>query len=253
MTIREQLLALTRQLLPTGRAMRISYGSLNEQVEKALILSEERLHADALGILDTILPDNDNFTTEDATRWEQRLGMITNESVSLPDRMAAIRRKMNHPGDILARQSAGYIQDQLQLAGFNVFIHENIPEQTPETVLILPLELGEMGEPEMGEIEMGDATSYYPDLFTFSEMGEIEMGEAEMGGYYYNNLVANNLLEDMDSFFNVGDNYKCCFFVGGEILGTFAEVPVERKKEFRQLILKLKPVQTIGILFINYV
>jgi hypothetical protein len=252
MTIKEQLLQLTRQLFPTGRAFRIPYGSIKESIEKAYIESEARAYNDAMSILDTILPDNDNFTAEDATRWEQRLGMITNESVSLEDRKSAIKRKMNHPGDILARQSWDYIQNSLQAAGFNVWIHPNLNGESPENILILPLDLGEMGEPEMGEIEMGDAYSYFPEFFTAFEMGEPEMGEIEMGGYQYNLLVANGITQAEDAYFGIGDNYKCTFFVGGETLGTFASVPQNRELEFRQLLLKLKPAKTVGILFINY-
>lgn len=253
MTIKDQLLQLTRQLFPTGRAFRVPYGSIKESVEKAYIESEARAYNDGMSILNTILPDNDNFTAEDATRWEERLGLITNEAVSLEDRKAAIKRKMNHPGDILARQSWDYIQNSLQAAGFNVWVHSNLDGQSPESALILPLNLGEMGDPEMGEIEMGDTQSFYSDLFTFSEMDEIEMGAAEMNGVQYGNFCVNYLTQEEDNYFLIGDNYKCTFFVGGETLGTFANIPMERETEFRQLLLKLKPAKTVGILFINYV
>jgi hypothetical protein len=248
-----RLLELTKQLFPTGRAFRIPYNSVKEKFYNGILESEKDAYEDGISILDSILPDNDNFTAEDATRWEQRLGMIDGSANTLEDRKAAIRRKMNHPGDILARQSAGYIQDQLQLAGFDVYIHENIPALTPDQILAAAIDdIGEMGDSEMDTIEMGSVFSLYPDLFIFPQMGEIEMGAAEMAGVVYINMVVNNINEDVDAAFLVGDNYKCCFFVGGQTLGTFADVPETRKDEFRQLILKLKPVQTVGILFINY-
>ena len=252
---RGQLLALTKQLLPKGRAFLMNENSLKERVERALILSEERFVLASLSVLDSILPDNDNFTVYDAELWEQRLGLITNPLVSLADRKAAIIRKMNHPGDVLARQSADYIQGQLQLAGFDVYVHENLNGQTPQSLLILPLELGEMGGDavEMGEIEMGDAESYYPDLFTFNEMGEFEMGEFEMGEIIYNNMCVNFIDEVSDSSFSIGSNYLCTFVIGGQNLGEFADIDVNRKNEFRQLILKLKPAQTVAYLFINYI
>ncbi len=252
---RDQLLSLTKQLLPKGRAFLMNENSLKERVERALILSEERFVLASLSVLDSILPDNDNFTVYDAELWEQRLGLITNPLVSLADRKAAIIRKMNHPGDVLARQSADYIQSQLQLAGFDVYVHENLNGQTPQSLLILPLELGEMGGDavEMGEIEMGDAQSYYPDLFTFNEMGEIEMGDHEMGEIIYNNMCVNFIDEVSDSSFSIGSNYLCTFVIGGQNLGEFADVDVNRKDEFRQLILKLKPTQTVAYLFINYI
>jgi len=41
-------------------------------------------------------------------------------------------------------------------------------------------------------------------------------------------------------------------FVGGVTVGSFANVPLARKNEFRQLILKSKPLHAVGYLFINY-
>jgi hypothetical protein len=248
-----KILNLTKQLYPTGRAFSIHEGSKIERLHRALAVSENIAFNDSLSILNSILPDNDAFTLDDCARWEQRLGLITNTNVLFSDRKLAIIRKMNHPGTILARQSRDYIQDQLQLAGFNVFVHENTYGLPPESILILPLELGEMGDPEMGEIEMGDAESYFPDLFIYPEMGEIEMGDPEMGETVYNNIIVNSINVLFDEFFDIGQNNFSTFFIGGEILGTFANVDSERMDEFRQLILKIKPVQTVGILFINYI
>ena len=42
-------------------------------------------------------------------------------------------------------------------------------------------------------------------------------------------------------------------FESGTPLGNFADVSADRKIEFRDLILNLKPVQNIGVLLINYI
>lgn len=253
--IGDKLLRLTKQLLPKGRSFFIGENSMKERVERALLVSEEQFVLDSLSILDSILPDNDNFTVYDAELWEQRLGLISNPLVSLADRKLAIIRKMNHPGDILARQSADYIQGQLQLAGFNVYVHENLNGQSPQSILILPLGINEMGsDAEMdANFEMGNAETYYSGLFIYNEMGDFEMGGTEMGEVIYSNMVANSVDELPDQSFDLGNSYLCTFIIGGQTFGTFADVDVNRKDEFRQLILKLKPAQTVGLLFINYV
>lgn len=253
MTISEKLLYATKLLFPTGRAFRISENSVKEKIEKGTIESEVRAYNDLASILDTILPDNDNFSAEDATRWEERLGMIVNDQVSLADRKLAIKRKMNHPGDIIARQSRDYIESQLQLAGFDVYVHENIPYTTPQDILSDLIGIGEMGSPEMGELEMGLPEIFYPTLFNISEMGELEMGAGEMGGVQYNNLIANSISEIEDSNFLISPSYDACFYIGASTIGEFANIQNERKEEFRQLVLRLKPAQTVGILFINYI
>lgn len=121
----DQIEKLTKQLYPSGRAFKMPKDGFFQKLHDSLNLSEARAYTDAKAILGSILPDTDNFTEEDAAMWEQKLGMITNESVSLADRKAAIFRKMNHPGTIKARQSTLYIEGQLQEAGFNVQVHEN--------------------------------------------------------------------------------------------------------------------------------
>lgn len=251
-SVGDKLLALTRQLFPTGRAFRVGYGSTKEKVLTALTKSEARYHADALKILNSILPDNDGFTVDDATLWEHRLGMITNPLVSLSDRKTAIIRKMQHPGNILARQSAGYLEDQLQLAGFNVFVYENIPVQTIENLIIDNLGPDQLGDFQLGDQQLGDVYSVNSDLFDAVQLGDSQLGDFQLGQYEYNNKIANSITRASDVFFNFG-TYRRTFFIGGATLGQFADVDSEREAEFRQLILKCKPTQTVGFLLIQYV
>ncbi len=220
----DKIIALTKQLYPTGRAWRINLLGVFYNFHYGLAVSEAQFYTDAVSTLSSIIPDNANFTVEDATDWERRLGLITNSSVSLSDRKQAIIRKMNFPGNIPARQSRGWLEYSLRLAGFDVYVHENLAGEAPNDVAV------------------GDFIDDY-------QLGQFELGEIQLGGGY-NNLVANNI--DSDFGFELGEDFKCTFFVGGQIKGTFANVHENRRLEFRQLILKTKPVQMIGVLFINY-
>lgn len=232
MTINERLLAVTKLLFPTGRAFRISNNSVKEKIEKGIIESEVRAHNDLLSILDTILPDNDNFTAEDATRWEERLGMIVNDQVALSDRKLAIKRKMNHPGDIIARQSRDYIESQLQLAGFDVYVHENLNEQYPNIIF--------------GASISGIAVHS-------TDTQHMQTGMVHGSPYLWGDVVANSIDWEIDQYFDIGSNLKCTFIICASTIGTFANVQNERREELRQLILKLKPTQTIAYLGINYI
>jgi uncharacterized protein YmfQ (DUF2313 family) len=249
----EKFLKLSKQLFPTGLAFKMSEGSYLEKFNLALAHGKSRVYEDAISILNAILPDNANFTEEDATAWERRLGLITNPLVSLEDRKKAILRKMNHPGTIPARQHYLYLQQQLQLAGFDVYVHENIPAVDPIEAII-DVGFGPHGEILHGDdVFHGDSFSVYADLYQYVEHGMIEHGEANHGEYFFKNKVVNHLSASDDLTFSVGDNYKASFFIGGETKGTFANVDAERETEFRQLILKIKPVQTVAFLFINYI
>lgn len=248
-----KFIQLSKQLLPKGRIFNIPEGGTLESLNNEDSYWDNEASDDIKGILYSILPDNDNFTAEDATRWEQRLGLITNTAASLDNRKLAIKRKMNHPGSILARQSSDYIQDQLQAAGFDVYIHENLPLQTVENALGATVGIIQMGDGEMGDgLQMGSVYEYFSGLFSTYEMGEGEMGEVEMGGVHFKNIVANRIDEIEDQWHGTGSDNSNVFFVGGEIFANFANVDENRKDEFRQLILRLKPAQSVAFLLINY-
>jgi hypothetical protein len=235
MTIFEKIYALTVRLFPRGRAFRTFFGSLKSKLFRALSKSEERTYNDSLSTLFSILPDNNNFTAEDATQWERRLGLITNQNTSLSDRKLAISRKINHPGTIPARQSGDYLEQQLRAAGFDVYVYRNDDLDSPADIV---------GPENTGIAEHSPNVEH-------AETGS-EHGSTEVGSIYFD-MIVNTIDSDIDQFFNIGDSLRSSFFIGGAPLGTSADIPASRELEFRQLVLKIKPVQTVGFLFVNYV
>ena len=238
MTTFEKLYTLTSQLFPTGRAFRAPKEGDFDKLKKALARSEARFFDDAKSVLNSQLPDNDDFTAQDATDNERRYGLITNSAVSLADRKLALIRKINHPGTIKARQNYRYLEKALQDAGFAVYVHENrfddgmggYVTQTPEAFSL----------------------EAFPTSFTF-EHGAFEHGEIETGGILYANQVVNSIDQEVDDTFNIGDNLRSTFFIGGSVAGSWANVDQDREQEFRELILKVKPRQTVGFLLIHYI
>jgi hypothetical protein len=249
----QPLIQLTEQLYPTGRGFNIHIGSFIRKMHLALARSESRLNDNTLDILNGILPDNDSFTIEDATLWEQRLGLITNDAVSLANRKLAIIRKLNYPGTIIARQSGGFIQSQLQLAGFDVYVHENPDLITIENLLYSVSNVAVFGTNNFGSFNFGSIYTEYPNLFGYLNFGSFNFGSANFDERYFKGKVANHIEEILDSTFSHQNNWIKTFFVGGENLGDFATVPIARKDEFRQLILRLKPTETVAYLLIDYV
>lgn len=277
---KEVLLNLTKRLYPRSRAFKMAEYSLFESLNKGLIESENKVFTDINAVLYSILPDNDNFTLEDANTWERRLGIISNDNTTLDDKKKAIQRKYNYPGTIKARQHYLYLQESLQKSGFDVYVHENrFPQQA-----IIPEQLGvsEMGNCEMGaEINNPDKYSVVDPnslITTASMMGVGIMGAMEMGATVNYSLCANYINEykdrdvlvnysqppvqlglgemgigEMGGTFDYQKALRSTFYVGGQTFGDFADVPNARKNEFRQIILKLKPTQTVGILLINYI
>lgn len=229
----EKIKKISRLLYPTGRAFYSK--DVKERLNNALALSEQRLINDSLSVFDSILPDNNNFTAVDATDWENRLGIISSSSVNLADRKKAILRKMNHPADLVARQNYKFLESQLRMAGFDVYVYENrFSDGSGGFTTKSPFELNS----GVGGVwvQMG---------FPPSQMGDISMGQI------YANFVANYIDEELDSQFSVS-GLRSTFFIGANPVGNMANVPLIRKDEFRQIILRLKPVQTIAYLFVNY-
>lgn len=227
-TLTDIFLYLTKRLYPTGRTFLIPINSWILSVHKALIVSEQEVYEAVLGTLNSILPDNDEFTEQDASDWERRLGIIRSEGLTLEERKAAIKRKYAAPGDIPARQHYLYVEGQLQSAGFDVYVHENRPVAEPP--------------------------SAYPG-FTSSigtSLGSFQLGQKGLGASTIN-LCANHISEKQDSQYSIGSDYRNLFFIGGLTKGDATTIPLNRKDEFRQLILQLKPNQCVAILFINYV
>lgn len=228
---KDQIVKLTKQLYPTGRAWWMRFQNTFYNLHEGLALSESRALEHNTGLLDSILPDNDNFTEEDAFNWESALGLYIQTGLSLSDRKAAILRRMQHPGEIKARQHYLYLEGQLQAAGFSVYVHENRFDTGGGVYEILNI---------------------VPAIY----------GGFNYGGNVYGNVgvadftkIANYVSETKDSTFDYGDdtNLRATFFIGGSTFGTRANVDELRKDEFRHLILTIKPAQTAGFLLIDYI
>jgi hypothetical protein len=223
------LKSLATQLYPTGRAWFMPEDSLFRSFHEALDLSFLDLIEDGNLLLNQTFPDNDDFSEDDARLWEFRLGLITNDSVDLEIRKQVIKRKMGHPNNIKARQHPLFIESQLQAAGFKVWVHENtIPYRTPLEVSAIDLDNVNHGEPTQHGV-----------------------GTTHGGGSF--SLIANSI-NAIESYSIGGDeNLWATFFIGGIVLGTSAEVQSSRLKEFKELVIKLKPAHTVAFTFINYV
>lgn len=234
MTTADLILKLTRQLYPTGRVWYLPDGGFFEALHRGLGQSEAIAFDDAVSILDSLLPDTDRFTADDATDWERRLAIPTTVGNTLTDRKAAILQKLQNPGRNPAKGHYLYIQQQLQLAGFNVFVWENLN----------PI--------------YGGGFNYFnpaiinPSIFSPVQHGDHQHGDVQHGGYI-NNVIINSIYNSVDIGFAISNDPSSTFFIGGSPFGTYANVPIAREQEFRQLILSLKPVQNIAYLFINYI
>lgn len=213
MIIITDILKLTRQLLPTGRAWKVPINGYFEKLLKGLGVSELTAYNFALNTLNRILPDNTNFTASDASEWERRLGLPVNPYyVSLTQRKALILRKYQFPGQFLNRQNAKYIEEQLIFAGFDVTVTENTD---PDLVI--------------GEIIRHSSTT--------------RMGYNSRHSSIVSDIIANS------SFY--GEQFKVNTAKGVFLIN--GNIPPNLITTFRKLVLTLKPVNTVAVMNVTYV
>ncbi len=226
---------LVIDLYPTGRVWNLPENSDFSGLHEALSLSRLRLINTAYAAINSRFPDNTDFDESDATYWEYKLGLVTNPDLTIEQRRANLLRKWAYRRNKKARQDLLYIQGQLQAAGFNVGVYENIfydgsgnrYSKTPADILGVMPNATEHG----GDTQHGDNT--------------------EHGGGNYDVIANSNQAES----FNVGGalNQWATFFIAGSTIDTFAAVQKTRQKEFRELVLKLKPAHLVAYIFINYI
>ena len=229
------VISLTKQLYPTGRAFYLPEKGTFEKVHKGINVSQIRAVEDAKLIIDRNIPDNDNFLEEDALLLESKLGLFINPATTLTNRKQAILRKMAYPSNIKARQHPLFIETQLRLAGFDVHIYENRFIEAGEYVYKTPSEISALSTTNTqhgGDTQHGGGTQHGSTGFA---------------------VIANS--NEPGESYNIGGdgNLWATFFISGDALDTSASVPKEREKEFRELVLKLKPAHTVAYLFINFI
>jgi hypothetical protein len=123
----------------------------------------------------------------------------------------------------LGAQGPEYLQERLQFAGFDLYVHQISVIGTPAAIF---------GEPEAVFGEPG---------MIFGQRG----GDLIVNGSEYDDMI------DIDF---IPNNYNhFVFYIGGPIFGEFASVPSSREDELERLILKYKPLHSWAGLFVNYV
>lgn len=243
--------SLLKQLLPTGRGFKMPLDGDGDKFIEVNAASNASTYDDIVSTLNAILPDNANFTADDATDWEKRLGMIVSPLVDLEIRKAAIIRKMNHPGTIPARQSSDYIESQLHLAGFtDAYVHANRDFLSVYEILSIGYPI-QLGDNQLGDAQLGNVFSYHSGCFHTVQLGDVQLGSWQLGTNVWCDIIANHIDLDIDKLFYIGENYRT-FVIGGAVFGDFGNVDPDRIDEFRQLVLKLKPANSVAILLLNY-
>lgn len=226
---------LVNLLYPTGRAWNLPESSNYRKLHNSFNLSFLKVKDFMKSMVDSYIPDNDSFNSDNCSFWEQKLGLISNDETPLEIRKNIILRKISFPKGIEARQGLAYIQNQIDLYGFECEIRENI-------------------------FQKPDGSFYHEDPVSFLNLTAVETQHGNPTQHGVNiqhgkssyDVIANSM---DDEVFNLGGNqnlWATFFITSKESINQPAIIPLNRKREFRELILKLKPAQLIAFCLTKY-
>jgi len=269
----ELFLRIITHLLPNARAWRITINKTLRQFFEGLASSVTPFKS----YLDLIWLDIFPSTTRELDAWEKQFGLL---DYGLTEQQR--RDRLDATWKAFGGQSPRYIQDTLQAAGFNVYVHEwwepivgrpnggsingdvtpvvrNPNDYLDDGTGGIPFTMYDGGS----DAQDGDALSQdggtntplgYPlvnkiSIATLSSIGD---GSASMsdgatnaqdGGFIISyNLVQYAIPSDPDT-------WPYFLYIGGETFAEQAFVPQSRRDEFEDLCLKICPTeQWLGIL-----
>ena len=190
---------------------------------------------DAKKFVDDIYNDTIPQKTRQLSEYETQFGLLTAPTEA--ERRDNIAAAWAATGG----QSSRYLQDQLQAAGFDVFIHEWFSSGPPYVARDprLHTEVPLIGTVQCGEpLAQCGETSALANSFLANEVDYIVNSNLSQ--------IAPPPVPDDPDFFP--------FFLywGGEIFPARASVPPDRRAEFEQMILKLCPTQNWLVTLVDY-
>jgi len=191
-------------------------------------------------------------TTTELDEWERQFGLRPNPSDSI--------RRLNLAAEWRATggQSPHYVQDVLQTAGFDVYIHEwwasgppyvaRDPHDYTDIPQIGTVQCTGPGWETTGQPQCSDGR---PDVDGFI------ITQYQCNAFLVNDphYLVNKLLtqEAPPPIPNDPDVYPKFFYVGAETFPDHATVPLSRKAEFERLLMKLRPLHLWVVTLIDYV
>lgn len=256
------MIDLFKHLLPRAKAFSITIDKRLRQLFEGLSESFD----DAREFLDLVYFDLYPETTRHLTQWESQFGVLKGD-------LTEAERRTRLAGLWAARggQDPRYIQDTLQGAGFDVYVHEwwelpagNPPvARNPFTVLggnpyganDPTMEAGNLGA-EAGNYLQGVGSMLVNKLYDASVnltclAGEAVMEAGNPGAEAGNNsgLIFNRRNYPIPSD---PDLWPYIMYIGGETFGDVALVSAGRQEEFEDLCLKICPAHLWIGLLINF-
>lgn len=191
---------------------------------------------------------------EDAVvQWENQLGITPAPTDTLTDRQMAVEEAW---GSMVGAQGPGYLQAQLQRAGFDVVVTENLPVADLAAGLGLTFSTSLSCTTDNSVLCMGQNSSgYLLGNGVLSEWGDpIETpgpGTGTSAATFSSDTLTCSATTTVASMGDDVNRWGYVFIIEGEG-GVFADIPSQSRTRFEETIIKLKPAHTGVLLRVNY-
>lgn len=263
-------LRIFKHLLPNARAWRLTIDKKLRQFFEGLTGLGEDVNIFFDGVWLDIFPE----TTRQIPEWEKQFG-LSNTIVNEQER----RDRLDATWKALGGQSPRYIQDTLQAAGFDVYVHE---WWVPGTEAAVNVKAAATARDPFLYLNDGIQPLQYYSVDGGADMQDGDIAKAMDGasiqpsGYPLVNkilipsvdVIGDGSSEMIDGGINAQDGgfltvyslklyelpadptkYPYFLYIGGATFPDRANIPVSRRNEFETLCLKICPTQQwLGIL-----
>lgn len=228
-----KLLRTLSHLLPRARAFRLLVGKQLRQLVEGLAEEPDAIR----GFHDDVYDDLFPATTRELERWE------TQFALQVADTEADRRQNLAAAWQAQGGQSPKYLQDVVQAAGFDLYVHEWWSSGPDPYVARDPRNYTE--DPLIGTVQCGEP---------LAQCGETSALCNNFLANYTFYLVNDTLLPIAPPPVPSDPVYWPYFlYFGGATFGDPATVPLSRRDELEQLLLRICPAQQWIVLIVTFV
>lgn len=249
------MLSIFKHLLIRSRAFNLTWQSTLRKFFEGLATP---VIDDTREFLNAVWLDMFPATTREIRAWEGQFGLTNGEVLTENER----RERLAGIWAATGGQSPRYIQDTLQAAGFNVYVHEwwDLPATSPPTVRdpfdVMGSATYGAGDPQMeaGEV-IAQAGNYLPipgnvymlvnkiytaDMHYTCCAGDTVM-EAGEAGAQAGDYSTVDFIRKQYPIPNNPTDWRYILYIGGETFGDLATINEDRQGELEDLLLKICP------------
>jgi len=185
--------------------------------------------------------------------WESRFRLPFNPALTIAERRARLETQWNNRGG----QTQEYVQDKLRESGFDVYVTPGVYSADFQSIL---------GDVVLGDFNLeGIVSGFLASIDPCNQfitagaiLGDFVLGDNLVLDINRPRIIQNHIdgeLENEDFCPIDPYRWKFFFYISGDPLDitAIANIPASRYSEFRELVLRYKPIRTWALASLNLV